>query len=45
MDETFRFSKNFVDSVRSDIQLEKPSIDTVQFGSESTAYIGAKIGN
>ena len=43
MNEIFRFSKNFVYSVRSDIQLEKPSIDAVQFGSESTAYLGAKI--
>ena len=39
----FRFSKNSVYSLRSGIQLEKPSINTVQFGSESTAYLGAKI--
>ena len=38
----------FFDSVkilspRSGIQLEKPSINTVQFGSESTVYPGVKI--
>ena len=43
MNEIFRFSKNIAYSVRSDIQLEKPSIDAVQFRSESTAYLGAKI--
>ena len=43
MNEIFRFSKNFVYSVRSDIQFEKPRTDTVQFRSESTAYLGAKI--
>ena len=43
MNEVFRFSKNFVYSLRSGIQLEKPSINTVQFGSESTVYLGAKI--
>ena len=43
----FRFSKNSVYSLRSGIQFEKPSINTVrnseQFGSESTVYLGAKI--
>ena len=31
MNEVFRFSKNSVYSLRSGIQLEKPSINTVQF--------------
>ena len=35
----FRFSKNYVYSLRSGIELEKPSINTVQFGSESTVYL------
>ena len=43
MNEIFRFSKNSVYSLRSSIQPEKPSINTVQFGSESTVYLGAKI--
>ena len=43
MTEIFRFSKNSVCSLRSGIQLEKPVINTVQFGSESTVYLGAKI--
>ena len=43
MNEIFRFSKNSVYSLRSGIQLEKPSINTVQFGSQSTVYLGAKI--
>ena len=43
MNEIFRFSKNSVYSLRSDIQLERPSINTVQFGSESTVYFGAKM--
>ena len=43
LNEIFRFSKNSVFSLRSGIQLEKPSINTVQFGSESTVYLGAKI--
>ena len=43
MNEIFRFSKNYVYYLRSGIQLEKPSINTVQFGSESTVYLGAKI--
>ena len=43
MNEIFRFSKNYVYYLRSGIQLEKPSINTVQFGSESTDYLGAKI--
>ena len=42
MNEIFRFSKNSVYSLRSGIQLKKPSINTVQFGSESTVYLGAK---
>ena len=36
-------SVNSVYSLRSSIQLEKPSINPVQFGSESTVYLGAKI--
>ena len=43
MNEIFRFSKNFVYSLRSGIQLEKPGINTVHFGSESTVYLEAKI--
>ena len=43
MREIFRFNKNSVYSLRSGIQLEKPSNNTVQFGSESTVYLGAKI--
>ena len=43
MNEIFRFSKNSVYSLRSCIQLEKRSINTVQFGSESTVYLGAKM--
>ena len=43
MNKIFRFSKNPVYSLRSGIQLEKPSINTVQFGSQSTVYLGAKI--
>ena len=43
MNEIFRFSKTSVYSLRSGIQLDKPSINTVQFGSESTVYLGAKI--
>ena len=43
MNEIFRFCKNSVYSLRSGIQLEKPSINTVQFGSESAVYVGAKI--
>ena len=35
--------QNGVYSLRSGIQLEKPSINTAQFGSESTVYLGAKI--
>ena len=41
--EIFRFSKNFVYSLRSGVQFEKPSINTVPFGSKSTVYLGAKI--
>ena len=40
--EIFRFIKNSVYSLRSGIQLEKPSINTAQFGSESAVYLGAK---
>ena len=36
MSDIFRFSKKLVYSLRSDIQFEKPSINTVQFGCEST---------
>ena len=43
MNENFRFIKNSVCSLRSGIQIVKPSINTVQFGSESTVYLGAKI--
>ena len=43
MTENFRFSKNSIYSVRSGIQLKKPSINTVQFESESTVYLGAKM--
>ena len=43
MNEIFQFSKNSVYSLRSGIQLEKPSINAVHFGSESTVYLGAKI--
>ena len=43
MNEIFRFSKNSVYSLRSGIEREKPSINTVQLGSESTVYLGAKI--
>ena len=42
MNEIFRFIKNSVYSLRSGIQLEKPSINTAQFGSESAVYLGAK---
>ena len=43
MNDIFRFSKNSVYSLRSGIQLKKPSINTVQFRSESTVYLGAQI--
>ena len=43
MNEIFRFSQNSVYSLRSGIQLEKSSINTVQFRSEYTVYLGAKI--
>ena len=43
MIEIFRCSKNSVYSIRCGIQLEKPSINTVQFGNESTVYLGAKL--
>ena len=43
MNEILRFSTNSVYSLRSGIQLEKPSINTVQFGGESMVYLGAKI--
>ena len=43
INEIFRFRKKSVYSLGSGIQLEKPSINTVQFGSESTVYLGAKI--
>ena len=43
MDETFPFNKNSVYNLRSGIQFEKPSINTVQFASESTVYLGLKI--
>ena len=45
MNEIFRFSKNSVYSLRSGIQLEKPSINTFQIGSESTVYLEQKSGN
>ena len=37
--------QNGVYSLRSGIQLEKPSINTAQFGSESTVYLEQKSGN
>ena len=43
MSEIFRFSKKFVYSLRSDIQFKKPSINTVQFGCESTVWFGVQI--
>ena len=43
MNEIFGLSKNSVYSLRSGIQIEKPNIHTVQFGSESTVYLGTKI--
>ena len=43
MNEIFQFSKNSLYSLGSGIQLEKSSINNVQFGSESTVYLGAKI--
>ena len=43
MNEIFRFSKNYIYSLKSGIQLERTSINTFQFGSESTVYLGAKI--
>ena len=45
VNEIFRFSKNSVFSLRRGIQVKKPSINSVQFGSESTVYLGAKTGN
>ena len=41
----FRFSKNSVYGLRRGIQLDKPSINIVQFGSESTIYLGEKSEN
>ena len=41
MNQTFRISKNSVYRLRKGIQLEKPSINTAQFG-EPTIYLGAK---
>ena len=38
MNKMFGHSENSVYSLRSGIQLEKPSIHTVQFRSESTVY-------
>ena len=43
MNEIFRFSKSSVYSLRSGIQLKKPSINTVQLGRESKVYLEAKI--
>ena len=43
INDVFRFSKNSVYSLRSGFQLEKPSINTVQFGSESAVYLVARI--
>ena len=45
MNEIFRFSKNSVYSLRSGIQLKKPSINTVQFESEYKVILGQKSGN
>ena len=41
----FRFSKNSVYSLRSGIQLEKSSINTFQFESQSTVYLEQTSGN
>ena len=41
MNQTFRISKNSVYRLRKGIQLEKPSINTAQFG-KPTIYLGAK---
>ena len=43
MNEISQFSKNSLYSLGSGIQLKKSSINTDQFGSESTVYLGAKI--
>ena len=43
MNKIFRFSKSHVNSPRSGNQFEKPSINTVQFGIESTIHLSAKI--
>ena len=43
MNDIFQFSENSVYNLRSGIKLEKPKIHTVQFGSESTVFLGAKI--
>ena len=43
MNEIFRFSKNSVYSLKSGTQLEKPSINTVQFGSESKEKSGNEL--
>ena len=45
MNQIFRLSKNSVYSLRSGIQLKKPSINTVYLQNESTFYLGAKTGN
>ena len=45
MNEIFRFSKNSVYSLRSGIQLEKSSINTFQFESQSTVYLEQTSGN
>ena len=42
INEAFRFSKNYV-FLKSGIPLGKPIIHTVQFGSESTLYLGEQI--
>ena len=39
MNENFLFTKNSVYSLRSRIQLEKPSINTVQFGKNFESKI------
>ena len=43
VNEIFRFRKNSAYSLGSGIRLKKPSSNSIQFESESTVYLGAKI--
>lgn len=43
MNKIFRFSKSHVNNPRSGNQFQKPSINTVQFGIESTVHLSVKI--